>query len=188
MHRRSRGVVPVALSGLVGAATLVTSAPTAAPASAQALTGTPGMMIKVSPNHGLRSGQTVIVTGRGLPRSAGTSSRTWFVTECTAAVRGRVDPDTDTPHCAISDAQALKVSSTGTFTARYRLTAGIIGDGYCGTAGHATCVIGVGTAQGLGTVTRIAFKVPPSTSPPSTSPPAGTTSGGVATTTTTRPR
>jgi hypothetical protein len=133
------------------------------------------MVIKVSPNHGLRSGQTVTVRGRGLPKSAGTRSGTWFVTECTTAVRGRVDPDTDTPHCAISDAQALKVSSSGTFNTRYRLTAGIIGDGYCGTAGHATCIIGVGTAQGLGTVVRITFKVPPPSPPPASADFATTT-------------
>ena len=103
----------------------------------------------------------VTVSGHGLPKSAGTSPQTWFLTECTAAVRGRVDPSTDTPHCDITHAQGIKVTKAGTFTARYRLTTGIIGDGYCGTPGHATCVIGVGTAQGLGTVVRITFKTAP---------------------------
>ena len=72
------------------------------------------------------------------------------------------NPSTDTPHCDITAAQALKVAHNGdTFNARYKVTTGIIGDGYCGTAGHATCVIGVGTAQGLGTVVRISSRAPP---------------------------
>ena len=103
----------------------------------------------------------VTVSGHGLPKSSGGKPQTWFLTECTAAVRGRVNPSTDTPHCDITHAQALRVTQGGTFSTRYRLTTGIIGDGYCGTAGHATCVIGVGTAQGLGTVVRITFKTPP---------------------------
>ncbi len=156
MSRRSLGAAPVALAGLVGAAVLVL------PASAEAESGSPGMVIKVGPNQGLKAGQVVAINGRGLPKSAGSSPRTWFVTECTALVRGRMNPATDTPHCDITHAQALKVSSSGTFNFHYRLTTGIIGDGYCGTAGHATCVIGVGTAQGLGTVVRITFKVPSS--------------------------
>ncbi len=186
MHRRSRGVAPVVLGGIISAAVLVVPAPATAPA--QAKTGTPGMVIKVSPNRDLKSGQTVTVTGHGLPKEAGTGQGTWFVTECTTAVRGHVNPDTDTPHCGISDARALKVGTSGTFKARYRLTAGIIGDGYCGTAGHASCVIGVGTAKGLGTVVRITFKVPPST-PTSSKPPADSTGEGtaVASTTTTAP-
>ncbi len=103
----------------------------------------------------------MVVSGHGLPKSSGGSTRTWFVTECTTAVHGRMNPATDTPHCDISHAQALRVSPNGTFSSHYRLTTGIIGDGWCGTAGHATCVIGVGTAQGLGTVVRVTFKTPP---------------------------
>ena len=150
MQRWSVGVT--ALAGVLGAAVLP-----ALPAQA----GTPGMVVKVTPSQGLKTGQMVTVSGRGLPKSAGTSPQTWFLTECTAAVRGRVDPSTDTPHCDITHAQAIKVTKSGTFKTHYRLTTGIIGDGYCGTAGHATCVIGVGTAQGLGTVVRISFKTPP---------------------------
>jgi len=37
---------------------------------------------------------------------------------------------------------------------------GIVGDGYCGTPGHLTCVLSVGTAAGRGTVVRIAFRAP----------------------------
>jgi hypothetical protein len=159
MQRWSVGVT--ALAGVLGAAVLP-----GLPAQA----GTPGMVVKVTPSQGLKTGQLVIVSGRGLPKSAGTSPQTWFLTECTAAVRGRVDPSTDTPHCDITHAQAIKVTKSGTFKTHYRLTTGIIGDGYCGTTGHATCVIGVGTAKGLGTVVRISFKTPSApAAPPSTS-------------------
>ncbi|HEX4127021.1 MAG TPA: hypothetical protein VHX67_05535 [Acidimicrobiales bacterium] len=148
MHRWS--VVVAVLAGVLGGAVL------ALPAGA----GTPGMVVKVTPDQGLEAGQTVSVSGHGLPKASG-GSQTWFMTECTAAVRGHVDPATDTPHCDISRAKAVRVSSKRTFNSHYRLTTGIIGDGYCGTPGHATCVIGVGTAKGLGTVVRITFKTAP---------------------------
>ncbi len=158
MYLRSVAVAVVALAGVVGAVVL------AVPAQAR----TPGLVVKVTPSQGLKPGQNVAVTGHGLPKSSGGSPRTWFITQCTAAVRGRMNPSTDTPHCDIAHAQALRVSANGTFSSHYRVTAGIIGDGYCGTVGHATCVIGVGTAQGLGTVVRISFKTP-------ATPPASTT-------------
>jgi hypothetical protein len=150
----------VALVALAGG---VAAAVPALPAQA----GTPGMVVKITPNQGLKAGQMVTVSGHGLPKASGGKPQTWFVTECTAVVRGRVDPATDTPHCDITHAMALKVNGKGTFNSRYRLRTGIIGDGYCGTPGHATCVIGVGTAQGAGTVVRITFKTaagPPTTS------------------------
>ena len=165
MQRWTVGVT--ALAGVLGSAVL--------PALA-AQAGTPGMVVKVTPSQGLKAGQTVAVSGRGLPKSAGTAPQTWFLTECTGVVRGRVNPSTDTPHCDITHAQALKVTKSGTFNTRYRLTTGIIGDGYCGTARHATCVIGVGTAQGLGTVVRISFKTAPAATPPS--PPTTTSKTG----------
>jgi hypothetical protein len=161
----------VALVALAGG---VTAALPALPAQA----GTPGMVVKITPNQGLKAGQTVTVTGHGLPKSSNGKPQTWFVTECTAAVRGRVNPSTDTPHCDITHAQALKVTSKGTFNAHYRLTTGIIGDGYCGTPGHATCVIGVGTVQGAGTVVRITFKTP--APPPTTSSTTTTTTTAAA--------
>jgi hypothetical protein len=158
MYLRSVAVAVVALAG-VGSAVVLAAVP------AQA--GTRGLVVKVTPSQGLKPGQNVAVTGHGLPKSSGGSPRTWFITQCTAAVRGRMNPSTDTPHCDIAHAQALRVSANGTFSSHYRVTAGIIGDGYCGTVGHATCVIGVGTAQGLGTVVRISFR-PPATPPTST--------------------
>ena len=66
----------------------------------------------------------MVVSGHGLPKSSGDSTRTWFVTECTTAVHGRMNPATDTPHCDISHARALRVSANGTFSSRFRLTAG----------------------------------------------------------------
>jgi hypothetical protein len=162
MHRWLAAAATAA--GLVGTALL------AAPAPA----GATGISVKVTPNRGLVDEETVTISGRGLQGSGGGSSRTWFVTECTAAVRGRMNPSTDTPHCDLTEAQQLHVSRTGTFSAHYRVTTGIIGDGYCGTPGHATCVLGVGTAQGLGTVVRITFKTPRAT-PTAAAVPAATT-------------
>jgi hypothetical protein len=46
------------------------------------------------------------------------------------------------------------MGKNGTATAHYRVETAIIGDRYCGTAGHPTCVIGVGTANGSGTVVQ----------------------------------
>jgi hypothetical protein len=155
----------VALAGAVGTAVF------ALPAQADAA----GPVVRVRPDQGLQPGQTVTVSGHGLPKSPKGSPRTWFITECTSAVRGRLNPTTDTPRCDIADARALRVSSSGSFSSRYRLTRGITGDGYCGTDGSDTCVIGVGDVQGQGTVVRITFKTAP-ISPPAP-PPTTTTTG-----------
>jgi hypothetical protein len=163
---------PVALIALAGGLSAAIPAIAASPAQA----GTPGLVVKVTPSQGLKTGQTVVVSGHGLPKPSG-KPQTWFVTQCTAAVRGHVDPATDTPHCDITHAQALRVSTKGTFSSRYHVITGIIGDGYCGTTGHTACVIGVGTAQGMGTVVRITFKATPV-------PPAAIST----TTSTTKPR
>ena len=152
MRRWSRA--GVALAGAVGGSVI------ALPAPAEAA----GVVVTVTPDQGLQPGQTVIVSGHGLPKSSTGTVRTWFVTECTAAVRGRMNPATDTPHCDIAHARGLKVSAAGSFRTHYRLVAGIIGDGYCGTNGYTTCVIGVGDAQGQGSVVRITFKKQPSSS------------------------
>jgi hypothetical protein len=118
--------------------------------------------VKVSPNHGLVNGQIVVISGHGLARSYDGAAQTWFVTECNAAVRGHISPATDTSHCDITDAKAIRVAHNGSFSTHFRIRTGIIGDGYCGTAGHPGCVIGVGTAQGFGTVVKITFGPPPS--------------------------
>ena len=151
------------------AATIVTVLVGGALVATPAQGGAPGITVKVTPNRGLVNEQTVTITGRGLDTSSGGASRTWFLAECTGVVRGRMNPSTDTPHCDLTGAVPLRVSRNGTFTARYRVTSGIIGDGYCGTAGHATCVISVGTAEGMGTVVRITFKTPVPAAPASTS-------------------
>jgi hypothetical protein len=149
--------VAVVAAGLVGLAVLAACAALAMPVQA----ASSGLVVKVSPSQGLVDRQTVTITGRGVATTGGGSTRTWFVAECTGAVRGRMNPATDTPHCDLTEAQPLHVTRDGTFSARYRVRTGIVGDGYCGTAGHATCVLGIGTAQGLGTVVRITFKAAP---------------------------
>jgi hypothetical protein len=152
MHRWSTAAAIAA--GLVG-----TALTASAPASAA------GITVKVTPNRGLVNEETVTISGRGLQAPGGGGSRTWFVAECTAAVRGRMNATTDTPHCDLTDAQPLHLARNGTFSAHYRVTIGIVGDGYCGTPGHPNCVLGIGTAEGLGTVVRITFKTPPTPEP-----------------------
>ena len=123
------------------------------PASA----GTTGLSVKVSPDRGLVNDQVVTVSGHGLSRAATGSGLTWFITECTAAVRGHLNPATDTPHCDVTDARAIQVRHDGSFSTKFRVLTGIVGDGYCGTDGHPSCVIGVSTAKGQGTVVKITF-------------------------------
>jgi hypothetical protein len=60
----------------------------------------------------------------------------------------------------VTSAQAIRVRANGTFSTHFRVETGIIGDGYCGTAGHTSCVVGVGDVEGQGTVVRIGFKTP----------------------------
>ncbi|HMK62785.1 MAG TPA: neocarzinostatin apoprotein domain-containing protein [Acidimicrobiales bacterium] len=135
-----------------------------------------GITVRVTPDRDLVSGQSVTVSGHGLGKPPGSGAPTWFVTECTAAVRGRMNPATDTPHCDITDAEAVKLSETGTFKTHFRVTAGIVGDGYCGTPGHATCVIAVGTAAGKGTIVAISFRVPNPSAPAAPTGATGATS------------
>lgn len=125
--------------------------------TASASAASPDVSVKVSPNHGLVNGQLVTVSGRGFTHSAGGAGLTWFVTECTASVRGRMNPTIDTPYCDVTDAQAIRVGRNGSFSTKFRVRTGIVGDGYCGTAGHMSCVLGVGNARGQGTAVRISF-------------------------------
>ncbi len=127
-----------------------------------------GVSVRVTPGQGLVSGETVTVSGRGLGGSS-TESSPWFVTECTATVKGHLNPATDTPHCDITHAQRVRVSNGGSFSARYHVTAGIVGDGWCGTPGHATCVIAVGTAAGKGATVPITFRTSRLVAPPAAS-------------------
>jgi hypothetical protein len=143
-----------ALGCSVGATLLLAAPPPAGAAS-------PRLSVTVSPSHGLTNGQWVTVTGKGFPKSGSGSGVTWFVTECTTAVRGRLNASTDAAHCDVTSAKAVHLSKNGRFTTRYRVETGIIGDGYCGTAGHLTCVIGVGTASGSGAAFNITFRGPP---------------------------
>jgi len=149
-----------------------------------AAAGATGPSAKVSPDRGLVNGRIVTVSGRGLNHTAAGSGLTWFITECTAAVHGRVNLSADTPHCDVTDAKAVKVGHDGTFSTRFRVRAGIVGDGYCGSAGHTTCVIGVLTAKGQGTVVKIGFAAP---KPTATAATTSTTSTSSTSSTTTRP-
>ena len=110
-----------------------------------------GVSVKVTPNHGLVGGQTVTITGRGLARSRRR--------ETADLVRRGVHGCRPGPHGPLHRHPALRrqptprrssVRHNGTFTAHFRVKSGIIGDGYCATPGHTTCVIGVGNAQGAG--------------------------------------
>jgi hypothetical protein len=123
--------------------------------------GASGLSVKVSPSKGLTNGKTVTVAGTGLPKSADGTNGTWFADECNALVTGKLTT-ADTPHCDVSLAKVLKVTKHGTFSVKFKVATGTVGDGACGTAGHLTCVIGIGTASGQGTVVKITFKSPPS--------------------------
>jgi hypothetical protein len=161
----------------LGAAVLCALVPgvlLAGPSSAGAAT----VSLKVSPNRGLVNGQVVTVSGRGLSRSATGNGLTWFVSECTASVRGRMNPATDTPHCDVTDARPVRVGRDGSFSTRFHVRAGIVGDGYCGTAGHATCVIALSTANGQGRVVKISFATASTTTTTTTTSSSTTTTAG----------
>jgi hypothetical protein len=128
---------------------------------ASAAAASPAPAITVSPSHGLRAGQSVTIVGKWFPKPGSGTNVTWFVTQCTTAVHGHLRTSTDTPHCELTTAKAVHMGKNGTFTARYRVETGIIGDGYCGTAGHLICVLGVGTVNGPGAVANITFRNPP---------------------------
>ncbi len=158
MRRSSRAAV-AGCSGCLAALAMTPLVDASTAAAGQA--ATPGITARVTPSNGLVGGQTITVTGRGLGKPPPKDAPVWFVTECTSSVRGHMDPMTDTPHCDITHALSLRVSRNGTFSARFHVTTGIVGDGYCGTPGHASCVIGVGNARGQGTVVPVTFLVPP---------------------------
>ena len=115
--------------------------------------GASGISVRVTPNQGLVGGQSVTVSGRGLGKPPAKGAAPWFVIECTDLVKGHMNPATDTPHCDLTRAETLKISGNGSFSTHFRLTTGIVGDGYCGTPGHATCVIAV-TSRRTGPGTR----------------------------------
>jgi hypothetical protein len=156
MHRWAVASVVAALGCGTGSALLSDVAPTA-PAGAAAA----GSSITVSPSRGLTTGQLLTITGKGFPKPGSGTNMTWFVTQCTAAVHTRLNASTDTPHCDLTNAKAVRVSKNGTFTAHYRVETGIVGDGYCGTAGHLTCIIGVGSADRIGVAVKVTFRTPP---------------------------
>ena len=119
--------------------------------------GASGVYAKVSPNQHLTHGEWVTVSGHGLPHIKG---QTWFVDQCTAKVQHRMNPRTDTQHCDLTAAKIIKLGRNGSFSLRYRVITGIVGDGYCGTQGHLTCVLTVADAAGGGTVVKVDFRAP----------------------------
>jgi hypothetical protein len=152
MHRwRSAVVVAAMFSVVLGATTLIGTA-TAGASSA--------LTVHVTPKKGLVNGQSVVISGKGLAKTYQGKAETWFVTECNADVQGTLNATADEKHCDISLAKQLTVSAKGTFSTHFAVATGVVGDGSCGTAGHLSCVIGVGTIQSQGTVVRITFKAP----------------------------
>jgi hypothetical protein len=130
---------------------------TALPAPVAGAAG-PAITVKVNPNHRLVGGQSVTVSGKGLVKTYKGKPQTWFIAQCTGAVRGRLEVKTDTPHCNAGGAKQIMLGKKGTFSTHFTVVTGTVGDGSCGTAGNTTCVIGVGTVTGLGTVVKITFK------------------------------
>ena len=118
----------------------------------------PKITVKVTPNDGLVGGQSVTVSGKGLVKKYKGSAQTWFIAQCTGAVQGHLDVKTDTPHCNAAGAKQITLGKNGKFSTPFTVVSGTVGDGSCGTAGNSTCVIGVGTVTGLGTVVKITFK------------------------------
>lgn len=139
------------LVGAVAALSLAMVVTEAVPAGASTVS------VKVSPGKGLANGQVVTVSGSGLPAITKGKKNSFFLDECNAAVTGQLSV-ADEPHCDVSLAKALTVSKKGAFKTTFKVATGTVGDGACGTAGHLTCVIGVGDAGGQGGVAKIAFK------------------------------
>jgi hypothetical protein len=145
--------------GTIVTSTVVSAVLLAGPASA----GTASVYVKVTPDRGLVNGQEVTVSGHGLTHSTSPNGLTWFITQCNAYIHGRLNPATDTPHCDVTDAKAIRVGHNGNFSTKFRVRTGIVGDGYCGTIGHASCVIAVSTANGQGRIVDITFATPVTT-------------------------
>jgi len=148
MYRRK--IAALAVAGLAAASVL----------AGAGAAGASGISVKVSPSKGLVNAQTVTITGSGLGKTTHGSTSTWFADECNALVTGKLTT-ADTPHCDVSVAKTLTVSKSGSFTSKFTVATGTVGDGVCGVTGHLTCVIGIGTASGKGTVVKITFKAPP---------------------------
>jgi hypothetical protein len=159
MHRWSWAVAMACGVGFVG---LLVSGPPAdamgSPSSGTAGTTGTAITVKVTPNHALVGGQLVTVSGHGLTSSTAGGVQTWFVIECNAAVQGHMDPDSDAQHCAVTVARAIHPRHDGTFSTPFRVVSGIVGDGYCGTPGHLTCVLAVATVAARGTVAHVTFR------------------------------
>jgi neocarzinostatin family protein len=145
--KRQGTVAALILGGAVSIALSVAALPA----------GASGISVKASPAKGLSNGQTIKLTGKGLPYTSRLGKNTFFVDECNAAVKGKLST-ADTLHCDVALARAVKLAKNGTFTAKFKVVTGKVGDGMCGVPGSLTCVIGVGDTQGQGTVVKVTFK------------------------------
>jgi hypothetical protein len=143
----SRKLVGVACGVLMGFSAVAMAAPA----------GASGTSVKVSPAKGLTDNETVKVTGKGFPYSTKGKPNSFFATECTGAVTGKLSP-ADASHCDTSHVTIVKVSKKGSFSVTFTVLTGVIGDGMCGTPGHLNCVIGVGDVAGQGAVGKITLK------------------------------
>jgi hypothetical protein len=148
MYRRP--FAPLILAGTVALSLLALAAPAGA---------NPGYSMTVTPDTGLVKGQTVTVTGSGFPYETGGAVNSYFMAQCTSAVTGALTAS-DTGHCNIGAVQSVTATQAGTFTAKIKLVTGVVGDGFCGTKGHLTCVIGAGNTTADGTAVQITFKAP----------------------------
>ncbi len=166
MRGWSRGAI-TGYAGRGGCLAVLTLAPLVTPSCAGAAQAPrPGVTARVLPSHGLVEGQAVTVTGRGLGKPPANGAPAWFIAECTASVRGHMNPSRDASHCDITHAALIRVDRNGSFSAHFLVRTGIVGDGYCGVPGNTTCVIGISTAQGQGTVVPITFAVPSASDQP----------------------
>jgi hypothetical protein len=145
--QRFRKLVGVTCGVLMGMSVVAMASPA----------GASGVSVKVSPSKGLTNNETVKVTGKGFPYSTKGKPNSFFATECTGAVAGKLSL-ADAPHCDESHVATVKVSKKGSFSFTFSVITGVIGDGMCGTPGHLNCVIGVGDIAGQGSVGNITFK------------------------------
>jgi hypothetical protein len=145
--QRSRKLIGVACGTLMGMSMVALATPA----------GASGLSVKVSPSKGLANNEAVKVSGKGFPYSTKGKANSFFATECTAAVTGKLSV-ADAVHCDESHVAVVKVSKKGTFSFAFTVITGPIGDGMCGTPGNLKCVIGIGDVAGQGSVGKITFK------------------------------
>jgi hypothetical protein len=122
--------------------------------------------LSVSPSKFLVNGQTVTLKGSGYGKSKHGSLVTWDASECVskASKVANLYPGFS-KYCSLPLLLPLHVSPSGSFTAKFKVATGRIGESVCGTPGHQTCVIEVGSAEGRhSNAATISFRVSQETS------------------------